>query len=81
MRPHHPLYLKILPVVEIWDGWGDRHFVVELPDGSHARIPCAWADESLRVPGPLALTETKLSVASARELLAVLGGLRDRTRG
>jgi hypothetical protein len=75
------LYLKIVPVVTIWDGWGDRHLVVELPDGGHARIPCAWADESLSVPQIVAPSERKLSVASARELVALLGSLRERTRG
>jgi hypothetical protein len=75
------LYLKVLPVVELWDGWGDRHFVVELPDGGHARIPCAWADESLRMPEAVAATEAKLSLASAKELIALIRNLRDRTRG
>jgi hypothetical protein len=74
------LYLKIVPLVDFWDGWGERNFVVELPDGGHARIPCSWADESLRVPEPIAEAETKLSVASARELIPVLETLRRRTR-
>lgn len=77
--PHHPLYRRRVPLAEYWKDGGDRSFVVELPDGSHARIPSAWADDG---EGPLPLiTEpsrtARLSVSAVRDLVTLLARLRD----
>ena len=80
--PHHPLYSKRVPLVELWKGSGDRHFVIELPDGSRTRIPKSWADDS---EAPLAGSEdgraTTLSVQAIRELLELLTRLETQARG
>jgi hypothetical protein len=73
------LYLKHVPLVELWSNSGGRSLVIELPDKSHARIPAAWADdgESLAVvPSPE--PKTLLSVATATELMEVLRQLERR---
>jgi hypothetical protein len=79
--PHHPLYLTRVPLVEFWRGQGERAHVVELPDGSHTRIPVSWTDDDDKPPG-IAVSEaaTTLSVTSARELMELLGRLRNRGR-
>jgi hypothetical protein len=74
---HHPLYLKTFPLAEFWRECGDRTYVIELPDGSHTRIPAAWADDG---EGPLpsaATAVTQLSSASVRELVTLLRRLAD----
>jgi hypothetical protein len=79
--PHHPLYLEVVPLVEFWRDCGDRTLVVELPDGSHTRIPAAWADdgeESALPPAPK--SPTRLSVTAVRELVALLARLRDASK-
>jgi hypothetical protein len=77
--PHHPFYRRKVPLADYWQDSGDRSFVIELPDGSHTRIPSAWADDG-EEPLPL-ITEpsrtTRLSVSTIRHLVALLARLRD----
>jgi len=77
--PHHPLYTVSVPLVEFWRDKSERGVVVELPDGSHTRLPTSWIDDG---DEPLAATaataETALSLASVRELIALITQLRDR---
>jgi len=77
--PHHPFYRRKVPLADYWKDAGDRSFVIELPDGSHTRIPSAWADDG---EGSLPLiTErsrtTRLSVSAVRDLVTLLARLRD----
>lgn len=78
VRAHHPLYLKTLPLVKYWDGNGERYVVIELPDGSHARIPDWWVDGGEGPPPALRPTTRKLSVTAARDLVVHLTRLRNR---
>jgi hypothetical protein len=77
--PHHPLYLRQVPLVEIWEGSG-RGLMIELPDGSHTRIPSSWADN-----GEGAIPEVSpgqvLSLGAVRDLVGVLEKLVERIRG
>jgi hypothetical protein len=79
--PHHPLYLTKIPLVELWDGRGER-LVVELPDGSHTRIPASWADDgSGPVPAYCGSSGTLLSVEAVEELVALLRRLSEQDDG
>jgi hypothetical protein len=75
--PHHPLYLRTLPLAEFWQECGDRSYVVELPDGSTTRVPAAWTDDGTGPIVDLTPTSDRLSVAAARELATRLARLRD----
>ena len=75
--PHHPLYLKTLPLAEFWQDCGDRSYVVELPDGSHARLPGDWVDDGETTVVALTPATARLSLASVRELVTLLARLRD----
>lgn len=78
--PHHPLYLQRVPLVELWEGSGRRRFVIELPDGSHTRIPASWADDGDGEPPELDQSGVAvLSLGAVRDLVAVLGQLVERT--
>jgi hypothetical protein len=78
IRSHHPLYLKNVPLVGFWEGKGERFLVIELPDGSHARVPSWWTDDGDGAPPVVPATTAKLSVAAARELIALLTQLGNR---
>jgi len=71
------LYLKTLPLAEFWQDCGDRSYVVELPDGSHTRIPADWTDDGEVALVELTPASNRLSLASARELVTLLARLRD----
>jgi hypothetical protein len=75
--PHHPLYLRTLFLADFWQDCGDRSYVVELPDGSHTRIPAAWTDDGVGPIVDLTPGSSRLSVAAARELVTLLARLRD----
>jgi hypothetical protein len=77
--PHHPLYLQSVPLVELWEGSGHRRFVIELPDGSHTRIPASWADNGDGPPPDVDQSGAPvLSLAAVRDLVVVLGQLVER---
>ena len=78
--PHHPLYQQRVPLVELWEGSSRRRFVIELPDGSHTRIPAAWADNGDGAVVDRALKSTAMpSVGAVRDLVTLLGSLLERT--
>jgi hypothetical protein len=72
------LYRQKVPLVEIWEGSG-RGLMIELPDGSHTRIPSSWADNG-EDPMPEVSEGQVLSLGAARELVAVLEKLVERMR-
>jgi uncharacterized protein DUF5372 len=78
--PHHPLYQQRVPLVELWEGSGRRRFVIELPDGSHTRIPAAWADNGDgAVPDHAPASTAMLSRTAVSDLVTLLDLLRRRT--
>ena len=78
--PHHPLYLTAVPLVEFWECYGERSLVIELPDGSHTRIPVSWGDDGDGPPVATATTTTVLSVTAVRELLGLVVRLREHVQ-
>jgi hypothetical protein len=68
-----------VPLVEFWRDKGERCAFIELPDGSHTRLPVSWIDDGY---GPLTTTSataaTALSLTSVRELIARITRIKDR---
>ena len=79
---HHPLYAKRVRLVDFWRGCDGRWAVIELPDGSHARVAASWVDDGEDpLPGRAEDgTQTQLTVLAVRELVEVLVQLRQRVR-
>jgi hypothetical protein len=76
--PHHPFYRRKFPLAQFWKDGTDRNCVIELPDGSHTRIPSAWADDGEGPVPPMSEpSSTRLSVSAVRELVTLLARLRD----
>jgi hypothetical protein len=71
------LYLEMVPLVELWRDNGDRALVIELPDGSHTRIPAAWADDGDMPMPSIQASLNRLSVPAVGELITLLTRLRD----
>ena len=83
VRRNHPLFLVRVPLVEFWAGATGRWVVIELPDGSHARIPSNWVDDGAHADpggggaGIVLTTEGAREFAShARSLWARRGNVR-----
>jgi hypothetical protein len=70
----------LVGVVDFWEALGERYLVIELPDGSHTRIPIAWADDGEGQPPVLRHVTSRFSVVSARALLEQVAAVKDRAQ-
>ena len=79
---HHPLYAKKVRLVDLWRGCDGPWAVIELPDGSHARVAASWIDDGERQLAPRAESDAQLhlSVSAVRELVEVLAQLCQRVQ-
>jgi hypothetical protein len=67
-----------VPLVKIWESKGSRHYVVELPDRSHVRIPLSWADDGQAPLEEHHDSEALLSVETTRDLAAAIARIQRR---
>jgi hypothetical protein len=78
IRPHHPLYGKIFPVVRTSGYKRKRYYILELPDKSHLQIPMEWAcEKDIPLPQPI-LAQPVCTVESLRVVLSLLRTLKNK---
>ena len=79
IRPYHPLYGQIIPLVKIWEHKKKRYYVIELPDKSHTRIPLDWADQG-KAPLPEPPSSKPIfTVRAIREIISFINILNNRS--
>jgi Family of unknown function (DUF5372) len=88
-HPGHPLWQQTARVVRRYRHWGERQWVIELPDGSRQYIPASWCTPltlTSRRPGlaadpsdsvPAAEAAAPLGLATLRELAALVRHLQE----
>jgi hypothetical protein len=78
IRPHHPLYGQIFPVLET-SGYKDkRYYILELPEHSPLRIPVEWTCHK-DLPMPQATPEQPVcTVKSLQAVLSILTSLKNK---
>jgi hypothetical protein len=78
IRPHHPLYGKIFPVLETSGYKKKRYYILELPDQSHLQIPREWTcHKDIPQPHPIA-EQPVCTVKSLQAMLLILKSLKDK---
>ena len=73
-RRHHPLYDQELEVLNS----NKQTLVLRLADGSAMKMPRAWTNADGAAPAPELSLSSVFTVEALRELLALVGTLRDR---
>ena len=73
-RRHHPLYDQELEVLNA----DKRMLVVRLADGSPMKMPRAWTDADGGAPTAEPSISSVFTIEALRELLNLLGTLRNR---
>jgi len=74
-RRHHPLYDQELEVLNAVD---KRMLVLRLADGSPMKMPRAWTNADGASRGQAPSISSVFTVEALRELMALVGTLRNR---